>query len=117
MRKGLVKILAGAAIVASAVIGTAKAAAIDDGEPRTKHLPIAAERPLTVKQRVGVTADKYNLDKDLFHCIAEKESGYNPSATNSTSSAGGVFQFINSTWKSTVQRMGKTWTMEDKFAA
>jgi len=43
------------------------------------------------------------------------ESGGVASAKASTSSAGGLFQFIDSTWKETVKEMGKNYTLQDKY--
>jgi hypothetical protein len=43
------------------------------------------------------------------------ESSGNAKAKASTSSAGGMFQFIDSTWKQMVKEMGKNYTLEDKF--
>ena len=37
---------------------------------------------------------------------AKRESGYNPSAKASTSSAAGLFQFVDQTWLSTLKRHG-----------
>lgn len=43
------------------------------------------------------------------------ESGGNPLAKAKTSSAGGMFQFIDSTWAQMTKEMGKNYTMQDKF--
>jgi soluble lytic murein transglycosylase-like protein len=49
--------------------------------------------------------------------IAMLESSLNPDAQASTSSAGGLFQFVDSTWKAMVQRYGNEYGMsiEDKM--
>lgn len=53
-----------------------------------------------VKMIVSAAASRYDLPPDLLHNIAGTESSYNPSAKNKTgSSAKGLFQFIDSTWK------------------
>lgn len=49
-------------------------------------------------------------DVELLLCIAEKESGFNPRARNSTSSASGVFQFIRSTFNWVSAELGEDWT-------
>ena len=43
------------------------------------------------------------------------ESGGNANARAGTSSAGGMFQFLDSTWKQMVKEMGKDYKLEDKF--
>lgn len=45
------------------------------------------------------TANKYGLDPNTFTAISWIESKHNPSAQNPSSSAGGLFQFIDSTWE------------------
>ena len=45
------------------------------------------------------SADKYNLPTALLSNIAQAESGGKANAQNPRSSAGGVFQFIDDTWK------------------
>lgn len=42
------------------------------------------------------------------------ESSGNPNAKADTSSATGMFQFIDSTWQETVKKMGKDYTLEDR---
>jgi len=44
-------------------------------------------------------ADEYGIDPDLFVGLARRESGLNPAARNPGSSAGGLFQFLDGTWK------------------
>ena len=44
-------------------------------------------------------AAEYGHDPDLFTSLASRESGFNPDAKNPGSSAGGLFQFLDSTWK------------------
>ena len=43
------------------------------------------------------------------------ESGGNANARAKTSSAGGMFQFLDSTWKELVREMGKNYSVQDKF--
>ena len=44
-------------------------------------------------------ADEYGIDQDLFVGLAKRESSLNPNAKNGTTSAGGLFQFLDGTWK------------------
>ncbi|SCW77031.1 Transglycosylase SLT domain-containing protein [Rhizobium mongolense subsp. loessense] len=43
-------------------------------------------------------ANRYGVDQDYALRTAQIESGLNPHAQNKTSSAGGLYQFIDSTW-------------------
>ncbi len=47
--------------------------------------------------------------------IAQIESGGNPNAKAGTSSAAGMFQFTEGTWKDMTKKMGKNYTLEDRF--
>jgi hypothetical protein len=47
---------------------------------------------------VNQAANKYGLPPELLQRISGSESGHNPRAKNSASSAEGLFQFIPSTW-------------------
>jgi soluble lytic murein transglycosylase-like protein len=49
-------------------------------------------------------AGRVGVDPGIVFAIAKQESGFNPSAQASTSSAGGLFQFINSTWQLMVKK-------------
>jgi hypothetical protein len=55
-----------------------------------------------------------NIEKYL-KATALIESGGKADAKAGTSSASGMFQFINSTWAQTVKEMGKNYTAEDRF--
>lgn len=56
-------------------------------------------KPKTVEQKIEYYANEYNIDADLALNIAWCESNYIEDAQNSHSSAGGIFQFIDSTWE------------------
>lgn len=51
------------------------------------------------------TAMKQGVSVELALGIARCESGLNPLAKAKTSSASGIFQFINSTWKHTTKKL------------
>jgi len=51
-----------------------------------------------IKSVIITKAVRYNIDPELFLRIAVCESGLNPMAINSASSASGLFQFLPSTW-------------------
>lgn len=60
----------------------------------------------TVQELIVIKAKEYGLNPQTALAIAKCESNFNPLAQNSTSSAGGVFQFINSTWASVNKMRG-----------
>jgi soluble lytic murein transglycosylase-like protein len=60
-------------------------------------------------------ADFYGVDKDLAIRIALAESGLNCKVKNKNSSAGGLFQFINSTFLNTQKRLGKPQDISRKY--
>lgn len=51
-------------------------------------------------------ADKVGVDKNMFKAFAAVESDMNPLAKAPTSSASGLFQFINSTWQEMLNKYG-----------
>ncbi|MGC5778329.1 transglycosylase SLT domain-containing protein [Methylobacterium sp. NFXW15] len=53
------------------------------------------------------SAASTGVDANLMRKIAGKESGNNPNARASTSTAGGLFQFLDSTWSSMAARYGQ----------
>ena len=70
-----------------------------------------------IQDRIRYWARFYGVDENLALCLAKNESGFNPLAKNPNSSAGGVFQFIDSTWVSTSVRMDTGFTLADKYDA
>ena len=52
-----------------------------------------------IKQLISSKAEKYKLPADLVQRIAYSESGGRPDAANPLSSAKGLFQFTNATWR------------------
>lgn len=75
-------------------------------------------RPVpTVRELVLEYANKYNVDVDTAMRVIGCESGFNPSAQNPTSTAGGVMQFVDRTWKSVNKIRGTGWTLADKYDA
>ena len=49
-----------------------------------------------IRQIIANAANKYGVNPDAMAAIAQIESGFNPSAQNPNSSAGGLFQQIDS---------------------
>ena len=70
--------------------------------------PIAtSQRPLTVEQAIASAARQTSVDFDYLIAQAQVESAMNPTAQARTSSATGLYQFIESTWLNTMQRHGE----------
>lgn len=53
--------------------------------------------------------------KDYYTRLAQVESSGNPNAKSSSSSASGMYQFIDSTWIGLVDEMGLDYTLKDRF--
>lgn len=54
-----------------------------------------------VKALIVSYSQQYDINPNTPLCIAEKESGFNHRSANKHSSAKGVFQYLNGTWKAT----------------
>ncbi|WP_337661324.1 transglycosylase SLT domain-containing protein [Erythrobacter sp. Alg231-14] len=67
---------------------------------------IETQRPVTVEQAIASAAQQSTVDFDYLIAQAQVESAMNPTARASTSSATGLYQFIESTWLNTMQRHG-----------
>ncbi len=71
--------------------------------------PLAASvlaAPPQVRSAIADAAQRGNVSFDFLLAQARMESGLDPLARAKTSSAAGLFQFIDSTWLSTVQKHG-----------
>jgi hypothetical protein len=75
------------------------------GKPSAQATPSAPGAPVAVPADIA----KYLKSTALI------ESGGNANARAGTSSAGGMFQFIDKTWETTVKQMGKNYSAQDKF--
>jgi muramidase (phage lysozyme) len=62
----------------------------------------------------GPVSSSSDMQKYL-QATALIESGGNANAKAGTSSAGGMFQFIDSTWTQMTKEMGKNYSLQDKF--
>ncbi len=68
--------------------------------------PIAPVGPDAVRAAIRRAADATGVDFSLLLETARRESALNPQARAGTSSATGLFQFIDSTWLDMVRRHG-----------
>jgi hypothetical protein len=62
--------------------------------------------PMVARQAIKRAAEATGVDFSLLVETARRESSFNPSARAPTSSATGLFQFIETTWLETVRRHG-----------
>jgi hypothetical protein len=65
-----------------------------------------------IKDMLAAKAAAHNLPPELLHKIAGVESGYKANAANSRSSAKGLFQFTDATWKGMGGREGEQFDPE-----
>lgn len=74
------------------------------GESRIQ--PTSAPPAHPVRAAIAQGAARTGMDFDFLIAQAQVESGLDPAARAKTSSATGLFQFIDSTWLATVQKHG-----------
>lgn len=60
-------------------------------------------------EAISEAAERTNVSPNYLVAVAMQESGCNPGAKSGTSSAAGMFQFIESTWLVTVKQHGKVY--------
>jgi soluble lytic murein transglycosylase-like protein len=79
---------------AGMITGDLAAPSMTDAAPRGIRV---TRLPANVDTIITEAASRYGIDPEALKRIAELESGGNPNAKNPNSSAGGLFQFIDST--------------------
>lgn len=92
-----------AAQVGAALGGAEAKTGVTVGPARRVPLSNMPSHPLPTKAPGPQSSNK----SDLLDRIAMAESGGNPNARASTSSASGLFQFTNSTWRAMVRKYGR----------
>jgi hypothetical protein len=60
----------------------------------------------TVGQAIDKASELVGVDRSLMYAMAKQESNFNPNAKAGTSSAKGLYQFINATWEEMVKKYG-----------
>lgn len=90
--------------------------------PAVRDIPArplsAITQPATsVEAAIANAARQTGIDFDFLVKQAEVESAMNPNARARTSSATGLYQFIDSTWLGTMQRHGERFGLGDVAAA
>ena len=73
----------------------------------------APQRTATVQDAIANAAQQTTIDFDFLIAQAQVESAMNPDARARTSSATGLYQFIESTWLGTMQRHGARFGLGD----
>lgn len=68
--------------------------------------PIVDARPVTVVDTIRRAAATTEVDAAYLMALADKESSFNPVAKAKTSSAEGLYQFIDQTWLDAVRSFG-----------
>lgn len=81
-------------------------AATRDGEPLPASRQVAASGSSSVETAIAEAAGATSVDFNYLLAQAEVESAMNPYARAATSSATGLYQFIDSTWLDTMKRHG-----------
>ena len=76
------------------------------GESRIDTSQTAAVPPTPVRAAIAQGAARTGMGFDFLLAQARVESGLNPAARAGTSSASGLFQFIESTWLATLHKHG-----------
>ena len=90
------------------------AAAALEAQIPTTPLTRRADDPKTVKDFIVAGANRAGMDPRIMMAMAAQESGFNPNAQATTSSAKGLFQFINETWNHMKRKYGNDFTELDK---
>lgn len=70
-----------------------------------------------MKDLIYAVGKMTGVDPKLLASMAAIESGFNPSIKAGTSSATGLFQFINDTWRTMVRKYGPKYGMDTSVAA
>jgi hypothetical protein len=102
-----------------ATVTTESGAALKTGAEEQQALPVAADKKPTAvgaikmpDETVGAAikeaAKKVGTDESIMLAMAKQESGFNPAAKASTSSAKGLFQFLDATWKGMADKYSKS---------
>ncbi|GMN01775.1 lytic transglycosylase domain-containing protein [Erythrobacter sp. MTPC3] len=79
---------------------------MSDTTPILATTHAAPQKPGSVQQAIARASDELDVDFGYLLAQAQVESSLDADAKARTSSASGLFQFIDSTWLSTVQRHG-----------
>lgn len=76
----------------------------------------AASQPVNVSEAIQKAAEATGVDKDYLVKAAYRESRFDASARNSTSTAAGLFQFTNDTWHRSISAFGRKYGLDHRNA-
>jgi soluble lytic murein transglycosylase-like protein len=85
------------------------------GTALAKNEEAEASVPLSAARIICKWASRYGVDEDLAVRIAVAESGLDCQAHSEESSAGGLFQFVDSTFLDTQRQLAKPADISKKF--
>lgn len=86
---------------------------VDTSGFRSKKVNVGNFKPTEeVIAAIKRASDMTGIDFGYMMAMAEKESGFNPNAKAGTSSASGLYQMINSTWNSMVDKYGAKYNVK-----
>ena len=88
---------------------------VNMGTVLAKNEEVETSVPLSAARIICKWASRYGVDEDLAIRIAVAESGLDCKAKSSESSAGGLFQFVDSTFLDTQRQLGKPADISKKF--
>lgn len=83
----------------------------------TDAIPSAALSQAAVSGALKKASEKTGVGFDYLYRVAMRESSLNPQARAKTSSAAGLFQFIEQTWLGAVKKYGAQYGLEADAAA
>ncbi len=83
----------------------------------TTNIELFQEVPSQVRSAVRVASDRSGVDFSYLLANAALESGFRADAKASTSSATGLFQFVEGTWLDMVRAHGAKYGLADQAAA
>lgn len=82
----------------------------------TAASPTRADAPQSVEHAIATAAQSTSIDFGYLVAQAQVESAMNPRAKARTSSATGLYQFIDSTWLATMRRHGERFGLSEVAA-
>lgn len=96
-------------------VSRATAASTPSLEPDVIEQPDTPEIPLKIKlpedhnisTAIDQAASKIGIDRGYMYAMAAQESSFRPAVKATTSSATGLYQFLDATWNDVVKKYGK----------
>lgn len=86
---------------------------IQEVAPKPKNKPKNLYKMGSPQAFIHTASLESGIDNDILLKIAKAESSLDPTAQAKTSSAGGLYQFIDSTWKGMVDKYGEKYGIDE----